>query len=196
MRWIVLVLALAGCGDNTPAIPTTIVDVDVVPADCAQTGECYAYGLLHDCDAAYFSRFDADTQMIEAVADDAPAFLVQLHYGGDPTVVVDDAYINAYAATPAEVAHVVAVFDPSIVLYGIDRDGAVVERDTAHLVSDDGTSMVFDYGAVETHVVGAPRRIPVDVSAPFPLEACCSAGRPSELGVTLAIALLFRRRRR
>jgi hypothetical protein len=196
MRWVILSL-LVGCGDNIPEVPTTVVNVQV-ESTCTSA---YCPTVYFDACSTYFPLVDARTTQLQATTDTTPlAALVQLQYAGTDVAAGDQSHAD-YTLAGNDKIDVLAALDPSITLYRIDASGTAVDLDTTHLDAIDGQTLTFTYPVppdtvTETHVVASPRLVAVDASSMGPLDACCSVGRPADLGIVAAALLLIRRRRR
>jgi hypothetical protein len=176
------------------------VTIDV-SSSCSDASCPSAY--FESC-STYFPLVEAATERLDATSAVDPEHvtaLVQLQYGGP---AIESSYgpdhpHQDYTLARTDRVDVYPMFDADQVLYRIDANGAAVDLDTTRLVSSDGQTLEFTYQAagtiVETHVLAAPRLVAVEASSPGPLDACCSVGRPGDLGMVIG-ALVFVLRRR
>ena len=203
MRWWPVLAVLAACGDDLGEAPATLVRVTNTPCDGCQS----ALGLSDLCNN-YIPPLDTAGGSIEIstpYSSTEIAGLVEVQYATMPEyeypqldfVLLDRGTADVQALFGAR-------FDPVFPddsdppLYRMRPDGDVFDVDVTRLTSADDNALHFTYvvdsvTVTEDHVFERPRQVVIDASADI---ACCSAGRPTELGLVFAVLLIRPRRRR
>lgn len=204
MRWWPVVVLLAGCGDNYGEAPATLVRVTTSRCDT-----CWVNSYLFDTCGNYIPPLDMAGNAIE-ITSDYPSTeitgMVQVHYSTveDPDGIGSDLDFVLLDRGTADVPAIFGTFDPSIdvssdpPLYRVQPDGEVIDVDPTRLTGAEDTALHFQYSVgggtvTEDHLFDKPRQLTIDATTG---GVCCSAGRPSELGLVLAVLLIRPRRRR
>jgi hypothetical protein len=195
-----VVSCVAGCtfgDDDKPEsadVPTTVIHVSE-SGTC--DGTCELLVGLDWC-SGYVPLVLPDTREAVVQTDlavDDVAGIAQVQYDAIATDV-EGAHAD-YVMGAGQRAEIHSLYGPTYdsgwLFYRLDAAGGVTDIDTRHLVQASGNTLVFEYAGVrEEHVIGAPQVVSVET------QECvdCSAGRPVDLGVVVALVLIPWRRRR
>lgn len=192
-RWLV-VIALAGCGDDLGEAPATLVRVTT-----SQCDGCRWQLDLYDSCNNFVPPLDTaghDLEVSTSYASTEIVGLVQVQYVARRGYEQSQLDFLLLDHGIADVPAILALPGPP--LYRMRPDGDVFDVDVTRLTSAEYDALHFTYvvgseTVTEDHVFDRPHQVVIDASSTV---ACCSAGGPRELGVVLAVLLIRPRRRR
>ncbi|HEY5925939.1 MAG TPA: hypothetical protein VIV11_29830 [Kofleriaceae bacterium] len=198
--------ALAACTDAAD-VPTTVAHVHITATCAPNECELYPEVFYNDCGPAPDSAIMPTTRSIEVMTNTDAVDIsgyIQVQYTSDrvPPAAQDMVFVEEVLTR--EEKHSVYTGYGYAALYQLTAAGEISELDTTKLVAAQANTLQFAYTAdgvsvVEDHVIDAPRTITIATDDPGISDACCSAGRPRELGLVvlvLAFVLVPRRRKK
>ena len=204
MRFALCFGLLAACTDASD-VPATVARIHV-SAGCVDMA-CTLYPpevFYAHCGPSQEPVIESNTDKVEITTNYDAAVIagyVQLQYTSDQAPADTPMAHVEEALTESATSHVYAGYTGDV-LYQLTPEGEVIELDMTKLVAASDNTLQFGYAldgisVIEDHTIEAPRTIRIETDDPGLMDACCSVGRPRELGlVVLVLGFALRSRRR
>jgi hypothetical protein len=212
MRILAACVLLVGCTDAADT-PVTIAHISMT-ATCVTDG-CneapYLYGGHCGYPIELIEPSTHEATLTTGLATEDIEGIVQLQYdlGYSPPHGLEhfDSILTRGRMADVSPGYDTTIIAAPVPLYRLTAAGDAVDIDGTKLSASTETTLQFTYAAtgydgsaltvVEEHVIDPPRAVYIEVDDPGITSACCSVGRPADLGlVVLALAGLRRRRAR